>query len=212
MACTSASDRRRFLSYVYEPVEGLILLLKLLTFAALGLTIKTSSYSRLNASSFCRSFLHLHSLEELFLHVHLNFAVTGREGNASQDKSIADLVVVQKGSFGLIDSSRKDLSGAGTAGTRTATVRQINASLFGSIHNEHVVGTLNGSIKVVFLGNELDRISERRGRRGQGSWAEDGGKSFHGGGSDKKGKQSLGEHGGGCCRCYCCRSKIMRGV
>lgn len=129
-------------------------------------------------------------LEKLFLHVALNGTVTGWVGNARQNETIINLLIFQKVSFGLIDSSGNDLSGARTARSSTATVRKVNSGILGGIDNEDVIGAFNGSINVVFFRSQLDRVT----KVGGGRCAEGNrGKSLDRGDS-KKSNDGFGEH------------------
>lgn len=134
-------------------------------------------------------------LEEFVFHVNGNGAVTLGVGHAGEDESIANLVVIQKCLFGLVDFSAQHFSRARRASPGTATVGEFHARFFGGIDNEHVVGTFNGGINVVFLRNQLDRVTEGRGSRRGGTGRHHGGESFHNGGGGKENKQGLGEHG-----------------
>lgn len=81
-------------------------------------------------------------------------------GNASKNEAITDLVVVKEGLLGLVNGSIDDLSGAGRAGTGTATVRKFDSSFLGGIDDEDIIGTVDGGIDVVFFRDQLDGVSE----------------------------------------------------
>ncbi len=66
--------------------------------------------------------------------MHLDCAVTGGVGNASQDESITHLVIIKESLFGLVNASGYDLSGACGAGTGTATVGKVDSGFLGGIY------------------------------------------------------------------------------
>ena len=118
-------------------------------------------------------------------------AVSLRVGNASEDETIGNLVIIKEGLFGLINFSVNHLSGAGGAGTSTATVWKLNSSFFGGINDEDIIGTVDGGVDVVFLGDQLDRVTNRGGgTSSEGDWGE----SLNGG-DGKESEDGLREHG-----------------
>ena len=117
-------------------------------------------------------------------------AVTLGVGNACKNKSIGHLVVIKESLFGLVNFSFKNLSGACGAGSGTATVWKLNSGFFGGIDDEDIIGTVDGSIDIVFFRDQLDGVSKLSGDRAGGNWCE----TFNNGGS-KEDEESLGEHG-----------------
>ena len=66
-------------------------------------------------------------------------AVRGGIGDTGEDESIALLGIIKEGLIGLVDLSADDLSSAAGAGSGTARVRKVEASLLRNIESE-VVG------------------------------------------------------------------------
>ena len=118
-------------------------------------------------------------------------AVSLRVGNASKNETIVDLVVIEEGLFGLVNFSVNHLSGAGGAGSGTATVWKFNSGFFGGIDDENIIGTVDGGIDVVFLRDQLDGVTNRSG----GTSSEGNRGESLNGGDGKKSEDGLGEHG-----------------
>ena len=120
----------------------------------------------------------------------LDGAVRSRVGDASQNEAITNLVVVQKGLFGLVDGTLLQDTGAGGARSGTARVWKVDSLFLGGIDNENIIGTLDGLVNALFLGNELDGVTQSTLSAHVG---HDRGK---GGGRADKSEDSKLEHGG----------------
>eukprot|EP01083_Nonionella_stella_P065432 171428_1 len=131
-------------------------------------------------------------LEELILLVNSNGAVSLGVGNASEDEALIHLIIIKEGLLGLINLSLDHLSGAGGAGSGTATVRKLNSGLLGGINDEDVIGALDGLVNSFFLGDELDGESEGGGA---GDRTGGGGETLgdRGGGEDEEGVSVHGD-------------------
>ena len=65
--------------------------------------------------------------------MHLDLAVTGRVGNASQNESLGHLVIIKEGLLGLVNRSLLNNTGACGAGSGTATVGKVDSGFLGGI-------------------------------------------------------------------------------
>ena len=119
-----------------------------------------------------------------------DFAVSLGVGDAGKDETLVHLVVIEEGLLGLVDFSREDLSGAGGASSGTARVRKLNTLFLGGIDNEDIIGTFNGGINVVFLTDELDRVSQSSAHLVGGN----NGSESRNGGDGSENEEGLGEH------------------
>ena len=77
------------------------------------------------------------------LFVGLDGAIGRWIGNAGQDVALGHLVLVEEILLRVVDRSRNDFANAGAACSRSARIRQVDASLLGSINQVRIIGALN---------------------------------------------------------------------
>lgn len=81
--------------------------------------------------------------EEFIFLVSLNFDVTSWISDAGQDEALTQLLVVQERLIAIVYGTFKDFTGASTASSGLAGVRQVDTGFLGLIENVDVVRTFN---------------------------------------------------------------------